>query len=94
MHNGFVQIDEQKMSKSLGNSSPREVLDRYEPEAVRFFILSSHYRSPLNYSDQHLDQARSALARLYCAAWAGYGLMPQQERKRERTVTARASRAR
>ncbi len=68
MHNGFVQIDEQKMSKSLGNFfTVREVLDRYEPEAVRFFILSSHYRSPLNYSDQHLDQARSALARLYLA---------------------------
>jgi cysteinyl-tRNA synthetase len=68
MHNGFVQIDEQKMSKSLGNFfTVREVLDRYEPEAVRFFILSSHYRSPLNYSDQHLDQARSSLARLYLA---------------------------
>ena len=68
MHNGFVQIDEQKMSKSLGNFfTVREVLQRYAPEAVRFFILASHYRSPLNYSDQHLDQARASLDRLYLA---------------------------
>ena len=68
MHNGFVQIDEQKMSKSLGNFfTVREVLQRYAGEAVRFFILSSHYRSPLAYSDAHLDQARAATERLYLA---------------------------
>ena len=56
------------MSKSLGNFfTIREVLSRYDPEVVRFFILRAHYRSPLNYSDKHLDEARSALARLYTA---------------------------
>jgi cysteinyl-tRNA synthetase len=68
MHNGFVRVDEQKMSKSLGNFfTIREVLARYDPEVVRFFILRAHYRSPLNYSDQHLDEAKSGLARLYTA---------------------------
>jgi cysteinyl-tRNA synthetase len=68
MHNGFVQTDEQKMSKSLGNFfTVREVLKRYKPEVVRFFIISSHYRSPLNYSDQNLDTARSALEGFYLA---------------------------
>ena len=68
MHNGFVRIDDEKMSKSLGNFfTIREVLARYDSEVVRFFILRAHYRSPLNYSDQHLDDARSALTRLYTA---------------------------
>ena len=68
MHNGFVRVDDEKMSKSLGNFfTVREVLSRYQPEVVRFFILRAHYRSPLNYSDQHLDDAKSALARLYIA---------------------------
>ena len=68
MHNGFVRIDDEKMSKSLGNFfTIREVLARYDAEVVRFFILRAHYRSPLNYSDQHLDDARSALTRLYTA---------------------------
>ncbi|MGE0371587.1 MAG: cysteine--tRNA ligase [Gammaproteobacteria bacterium] len=68
MHNGFVQIDEQKMSKSLGNFfTVREVLKQYETEVVRFFILSSHYRSPLNYSDQNLVVARMELEKLYIA---------------------------
>ncbi len=68
MHNGFVRVDDEKMSKSLGNFfTIREVLARYDAEVVRFFILRAHYRSPLNYSDQHLDEARSALARLYTA---------------------------
>ncbi len=66
MHNGFVRIDEEKMSKSLGNFfTVREVLKRYHPETLRYFILSSHYRSPLNYSDQNLDLARTALGKLY-----------------------------
>ena len=68
MHNGFVRVDEEKMSKSLGNFfTIREVLKKYQPEVVRFFILRAHYRSALNYSDAHLDDAKSALARLYIA---------------------------
>ena len=68
MHNGFIRVDNEKMSKSLGNFfSIREVLEKYAPEVVRFFILRAHYRSPLNYSDAHLEDARSALSRLYTA---------------------------
>ena len=68
MHNGFVRVDEEKMSKSLGNFfTIREVLEKYSPEVLRYFILSSHYRSPLNYSDQHLDNAKGALNTLYTA---------------------------
>jgi len=68
MHNGFVRVEDEKMSKSLGNFfTIREVLKQYDAEVVRFFILRAHYRSPLNYSDQHLDDAKSALARLYTA---------------------------
>ncbi|CAG0989395.1 cysteinyl-tRNA synthetase [Rhodocyclaceae bacterium] len=68
MHNGFVRVDDEKMSKSLGNFfTIREVLKKYDAEVVRFFILRAHYRSPLNYSDAHLDDARHALSRLYTA---------------------------
>ncbi len=68
MHNGFVRVDEEKMSKSLGNFfTIREVLRQYDAEVLRFFILRAHYRSPLNYSDAHLDDARLALTRLYTA---------------------------
>jgi cysteinyl-tRNA synthetase len=68
MHNGFVRVNEEKMSKSLGNFfTIREVLKLYDPEVVRYFILASHYRSPLNYSDESLEQAKSALTRLYTA---------------------------
>ncbi|HRD67533.1 MAG TPA: cysteine--tRNA ligase [Candidatus Competibacter sp.] len=68
MHNGFVQVNEEKMSKSLGNFfTVREVLQRYRPEVVRFFILSSHYRGPLNYADENLDHAKASLIRLYTA---------------------------
>jgi len=68
MHNGFVRVDDEKMSKSLGNFfTIREVLKQYDAEVVRFFILRAHYRSPLNYSDAHLDDARVALMRLYTA---------------------------
>ncbi len=68
MHNGFVRVDEEKMSKSLGNFfTIREVLKQYRPEIIRFFVLSSHYRSPLNYSDEQLDDANAALTRLYTA---------------------------
>jgi len=68
MHNGFVQVDKEKMSKSLGNFfTVREVLEKFDPEVVRFFILRAHYRSPLNYSDVHLEDAKNALGRLYTA---------------------------
>jgi cysteinyl-tRNA synthetase len=68
MHNGFVNVDNEKMSKSLGNFfTIREVLQRYDGETVRFLMLRTHYRSPFNFSDAHLDEARSALRRLYRA---------------------------
>ena len=68
MHNGFVNIDNEKMSKSLGNFfTIREVLEKFDAETLRFFILRAHYRSPLNYSDVHLQDARAALKRLYTA---------------------------
>ncbi|OOG35841.1 cysteine--tRNA ligase [Polaromonas sp. A23] len=68
VHNGFVRVDNEKMSKSLGNFfTIREVLAKYDPETVRFFIVRAHYRSGLNYSDAHLDDARNSLKRLYTA---------------------------
>ena len=68
MHNGFVRVNDEKMSKSLGNFfTIRDVLKVYDAEVMRFFILRSHYRSDLNYSDAHLDDARHALTRLYTA---------------------------
>ena len=68
MHNGFVRVDNEKMSKSLGNFfTVRDVLASFQPEVVRFFILRAHYRSPLNYSDNHIEDARHALDRLYTA---------------------------
>ena len=66
MHNGFVRINDEKMSKSLGNFfTVREVLKQYSAEVIRYFILTSHYRSPLNYSAQELESAKQALTRLY-----------------------------
>ena len=66
MHNGFVRINDEKMSKSLGNFfTVREILKLYQGEEIRYFVLASHYRSPLNFSDQLLDSARAALTRLY-----------------------------
>jgi cysteinyl-tRNA synthetase len=68
MHNGFINIDNEKMSKSLGNFfTIRDVLKAFEAETIRFFVVRSHYRSPLNYSDVHLNDARGALKRLYTA---------------------------
>ena len=68
MHNGFLNIDNEKMSKSLGNFFIlREVLKRYDAEVVRFLLLRSHYRSPLNYSDANLEEAKQSLTRLYTA---------------------------
>jgi len=66
LHNGFVKIDDEKMSKSLGNFfTIRSILKNYLPEVVRFFILKAHYRSPLNYSNIQLDDAKQGLTRLY-----------------------------
>jgi cysteinyl-tRNA synthetase len=68
LHNGFVRVDNEKMSKSLGNFfTIRDVLKQYDAEVIRFFILRAHYRSPLNYSDANLDDAKTALTRLYTA---------------------------
>jgi len=68
IHNGFVQVDQEKMSKSLGNFfTVREILKNYRAEEIRYFILASHYRSPLNYSQENLEHGRAALTRLYTA---------------------------
>jgi cysteinyl-tRNA synthetase len=68
MHNGFLNIDNEKMSKSLGNFfTIRDVLQKFDAETIRFFIVRSHYRSGLNYSDVHLEDARASLKRLYTA---------------------------
>jgi cysteinyl-tRNA synthetase len=68
IHNGFVRINDEKMSKSLGNFfTVREILKEYRAEEVRYFILTSQYRSPLNYDSEHLDNARAALTRFYTA---------------------------
>jgi cysteinyl-tRNA synthetase len=71
MHNGFINVDNEKMSKSLGNFfTIRDVLKAFDAETVRFFIVRSHYRSALNYSDVHLNDAKGALKRLYTALQA------------------------
>jgi len=71
MHNGFINVDNEKMSKSLGNFfTIRDVLKQFDAETVRFFIVRSHYRSSLNYSDVHLSDAKGALKRLYTALQA------------------------
>jgi cysteinyl-tRNA synthetase len=94
MHNGFVRVDNEKMSKSLGNFfTIRDVLKKYDPEVVRFFILRAHYRSPLNYADVHLDDARQALTRLYLAlkevpAGAAAAAVDPDESHAQRFITA------
>jgi cysteinyl-tRNA synthetase len=68
LHNGFLNVDNEKMSKSVGNFfTIADVLKRYDGETLRFFMLRTHYRSPFNFSDANLDDARSALRRLYTA---------------------------
>jgi len=68
MHVGFVNINDEKMSKSLNNFfTIRDVLEKYDGETLRYFLISSHYRSPLNFSDENLASAKSALTRLYTA---------------------------
>ncbi len=80
MHNGHIMVDEEKMSKSLGNFfTVRDVLKQYPAEVVRYFLLASHYRSPLNYTQQNLDAAKAALTRLYTALRDIEALAPQQD---------------
>ncbi|MFA9462569.1 cysteine--tRNA ligase [Thiohalorhabdus methylotrophus] len=68
IHNGFVRVDDEKMAKSLGNFfTIREVMEQYDPEILRFFLMSSHYRSPLNYTEDNLRGATEGLERLYTA---------------------------
>jgi cysteinyl-tRNA synthetase len=68
LHNGFLNVDNEKMSKSLGNFfTIRDVLGKFDGETLRFFMLRTHYRSPFNFSDVHLEEARTALRRLYTA---------------------------
>jgi cysteinyl-tRNA synthetase len=82
MHNGFVNVDDEKMSKSLGNFfTIRDVLKSFDGETVRFLMLRTHYRSPFNFSDAHLDDARQGLKRLYTSLGAvlpeaGIGELP------------------
>ena len=71
LHNGFVNINQEKMSKSLGNFfTIRDILQSYDPEVVRFFILTAHYRSPVDFSDQNLKDAQAGLSRFYEALQA------------------------
>jgi cysteinyl-tRNA synthetase len=79
MHNGFLNVDNEKMSKSLGNFfTIADVLKSYDGETLRFFMLRTHYRSPFNFSDGNLDDARSALRRLYTALDSVLGEEPAQ----------------
>lgn len=94
VHNGFVRVDNEKMSKSLGNFfTIREVLAKYDPETVRFFILRAHYRSALNYSDVHLDDARGALKRLYTALQSGDALLRSVGQSAQTTSLDKVSKA-
>ncbi|MFO1258635.1 MAG: cysteine--tRNA ligase [Gammaproteobacteria bacterium] len=80
MHVGFVQVDKEKMSKSLNNFfTIRDVLKEYEPEAVRYFLIAGHYRSPINYSTQQLTHAKAALDRLYTAIRGLNLVVPKME---------------
>ncbi|NTW87986.1 MAG: cysteine--tRNA ligase, partial [Desulfobulbaceae bacterium] len=79
LHNGFVNINAEKMSKSLGNFfTIREVLKKYDAETLRFFILSAHYRSPIDFSDQNLDEAQSGLERIYSCLAALDNILKEQ----------------
>ena len=93
LHNGFLNINDEKMSKSLGNFfTVREVLKQYKPEIIRFFILSSHYRSPLNYSDEQLNDAGAGLKRLYTAL-RGYDDVGSDLNKKDLEYNARFEQA-
>ena len=92
MHSGMVQVNEEKMSKSLGNFfTIREVLAEYDAETVRFFLLSGHYRSQLNYSEAHLQQARASLERLYTALRGVDGVDPESAAREQFDVRFKAA---
>ena len=92
LHNGFVNINAEKMSKSLGNFfTIREVLKKYDPETLRFFILSAHYRSPIDFSDQNLDEAQSGLERIYSCLAAMDQILNGQSRAAEPAVVENLS---
>lgn len=80
MHVGFVQVNEEKMSKSLGNFfTIRDVLKEYRPEVIRYFIVASHYLSPLNYSEDNLEHSRAALERFYLTLKGVESILPERE---------------
>ena len=88
LHNGFVNINNEKMSKSLGNFfTIRTVLEQYNPETLRFFILSAHYRSPIDFSDQNLDDAQAGLERIYSCLAAVEEVLAGQPESSELPVT-------
>jgi cysteinyl-tRNA synthetase len=92
LHNGFVNINSEKMSKSLGNFfTIREVLKKYDPETLRFFILSAHYRSPIDFSDQNLDEAQSGLERIYACLAALDDIVTGKPPSAEITLTGNLS---
>jgi len=79
LHNGFVNVNAEKMSKSLGNFfTIREILEKFDPEVVRFFILQAHYRSPIDFSDQNLKEAGAGLSRIYEALQSAEELLAGQ----------------
>lgn len=98
MHNGFITVNEEKMSKSLGNFfTVREILDKYDPEIIRLYMLSTHYRSPLDFDDTKLEMNKKSLARLHNAldniaalirnvSFAQDGILPEAENKLLRTA--------
>ncbi len=91
LHNGFLNVDNEKMSKSLGNFfTIRDVLKRYDGESLRFFMLRTHYRSPFNFSDANLDDARTSLRRLYTALGSVEVLVEPVSGAVEQPVDARA----
>ncbi|MDR2573892.1 MAG: cysteine--tRNA ligase [Desulfovibrio sp.] len=76
VHNGFVQINAEKMSKSLGNfTTIRKILEHYQPETLRFFLLGKHYRSPVDFTPQGMDEAEKGLQRIYAALWEARGVL-------------------
>ena len=89
LHNGFVNINAEKMSKSLGNFfTIKEVLDKYDSEVLRFFLLSAHYRSPLDFSDQNLAEAEVGLARIYKALSSVKAFLAEQSGGEQATGAA------
>ncbi len=86
VHNGFITVDKEKMSKSLGNFfTIKEILERFDPEVVRFFLLSTHYRSPIEFSDEQLKEAEVSLDRYYTTSWRLSGILATASKKERST---------